>query len=54
VCILSQGLSRETTLVKDLCILGFNVSLPGLKGKSERVLVVFGVGDQLQVRQWTK
>ncbi|KAM7427970.1 hypothetical protein ABFA07_020984 [Porites harrisoni] len=37
-----KGLSRETTL------LGFNVSLPGLKGKSERVLVVFGVGDQLQ------
>ena len=45
----SQGLSPGITLAKDLCMLGFNVSLPGLKGKSERVLVVFGVYDDLQV-----
>lgn len=38
-----------TSLVEDLCILAYTVSLPGLKGKSHRVLVVFGVVDELQM-----
>jgi len=36
--------------VEDLCILAYTVSLPGLRGKSHRVLVVFGVHDEMQVR----
>ena len=44
-----QGLNSRTILSEDLCILGFNVSLPGLGGKSQHILVVFGVNDELQV-----
>lgn len=44
-----KGLNSGTTLTNDLCILGFNVSLPGLGGKSQRVLVVFGINDELQI-----
>lgn len=46
-----QSFRPGTSLVEDLCILAYTVSLPGLKGKSHRVLVVFGVDDELQVRE---
>ena len=46
---LPQGLNSGTILSEDLCILGFNVSLLGLGGKSPHILVVFGVNDELQV-----
>ena len=46
---LPQGLNSGTILSQDLCILGFNVSLLGLGGKSPHILVVFGVNDELQV-----
>ena len=49
VFFLPQGLSSGTILSEDLCILGFNVSLLGLGGKSPHILVVFGVNDELQV-----
>lgn len=43
-----KGLNSGTILSQDLCILGFNVSLLGLGGKSPHILVVFGVNDELQ------
>lgn len=49
VFFLPQGLNSGTILSEDLCILGFNVSLLGLGGKSPHILVVFGVNDELQV-----
>ena len=45
-----QSLYPGTVLHDDLCILGYKVSLPGLRGESQRVLVVFGIHDELQVR----
>lgn len=48
--LLLQSLPPGTVLHDDLCILGYKVSLPGLRGESQRVLVVFGIHDELQVR----
>ena len=40
-----QSLPPGTILHDDLCIL-----VSGLRGESQRVLVVFGIHDELQVR----
>nr|XP_058947524.1 L-fucose kinase-like [Pocillopora verrucosa] len=44
-----KSLPPGTVLHDDLCILGYKVSLPGLRGESQRVLVVFGIHDELQI-----
>ena len=45
-----QDLPSDVKLPDDLCILGFNVSLPSLGEKVQKVRVLFGVHDKLQVQ----